>query len=113
LLNQEEALIIIGDNDFQVRVVVDVTDTDVQAVTAVSAMSLAVEVRIAAGSAAIVVAGPGRGGGSGRLVGCAVGVIDKDLCPAFRCRFCLGGGGDYFNAAVAVQVSGSQSAYFR
>ena len=67
-----DVVIVVGDEDLQLRIVVDVADADVEAVAAVAAVARAVAVGVVAGAGQVVVPRPGRRVAARRLVGGAV-----------------------------------------
>ena len=101
-------MVVEGDHDLEVGVVVEVPDPDVQAVAAIPRLPGAIAVGIAARAGPGVVAGPGRKGRRRRLVQRPVRCEDEDLGAP---RLGLGGGGHHLDLPVAVEVGGGEAAH--
>jgi hypothetical protein len=79
-----DLVVVEGDDDLELRVVVEVADPDVLAVGAVAVVADAVEIGVVAGSGQRVVARPCRRGRPRGSVGLARGVEDEDLRSGVR-----------------------------
>ena len=106
-----DVVVVVGRQNLEVEVIVDVTDADIEAVAAEARVTLAVAFGVVAGAREGVVARPGRDVPTGGLVGAAVGVEDEDLSATGRGVDCLGCCDDNFDIEVAVEVGGGQAAH--
>ena len=106
-------MVVVGDDDLELGVVVDVADADVQPVAAEAAVALAVAVGVVARPREVVVARPGRRVAARGLVERAVGVEHEHLGAPLGSVQGLGGGRHHLDPAVAVEVRGGQAADLR
>ena len=108
MVEQVDLVVVEGDHDLELRVVVELADADVLPVGPVTVVALAVEVLVVAGAGELVVPRPGRAVAARRLVELPVRSEHEYLCPRWggvrRCR-------DHLDGAVAVEVGRGEAAH--
>ncbi len=95
-------MVVIGDDNLEVIVIVDIADADIQSITAITVMTLPVAIGIPPVTGKVVVSRPGGLPQARGLERRSVRRVYKHLGAAVLGALSLGGRGDHFYQPVAI-----------